>query len=143
MRGVSISRPRNEAGPSLFGSPVQSRDAKWERLFDGIPGQGFEVHGLWHGVRVHSGRTTVFPRQAVQERTQTMQELKGQASGGAWGHLARTVARAWARENGDPDKLLAMRERDHGAVSTDARAAGAVPRMVPARAARRERLIIL
>ncbi len=58
-------------------------------------------------------------------------------------NFARAVARAFTGEDGDPDELLAMRERDHGAVPADARTAGVMPRMFPAGAARRERLIIL
>src|ERR1019366_3181380 len=138
--GCKSPAPRCEPDPSLFGSPVQSRDAEWERLFNGIPGQGFEVHRLWHGFRVHSGRTAVLPRQAVQERTQTLQELQRQASSSRWSYVARTVARALVREDGDPDELLAVRERDHGAVPADARTAGSVPRVLSARAAGRERL---
>ena len=101
------------------------------------------MYGLWHGFRVHSGRTVVFPRQAIQERAQTLQELQGQASSSAWSYDTRTVARAFLREDGDPDELFAVRERDYGAVPADARKAGAVPRMLSAGAAGRERLIIL
>jgi DNA-directed RNA polymerase subunit RPC12/RpoP len=56
---------------------------------------------------------------------------------------SRTVARAFVREDGDPDELFAVRERDYGAVPADARKAGAVPRMLSAGAAGRERLIII
>src|SRR5450759_1100232 len=141
--GDVISCPRCEPEPSLFGSPVQSRDAEWERLFNGIPGQGIKVHRLWHGFRVHGRGTVVLPRQAVQERTQTLQELQGQASRRGWSYVALARARAFVREDGDPDELFAMRERDHGSVSADARTAGAVPRVFSAGAATGERLIIL
>ena len=90
-----------------------------------------------------AGEQLVFPRQAVQERTQTLQELQGQASGGAWRYDPRTVARAFVREDGDPDELFAVRERNYGAVPSDARTAGAVPRVFSAGTAGRERLIIL
>jgi len=145
MRGTKISCPRCEPDPSLFGSPVQSRDAEWERLSNGIPGQVFEMHGLWNGFCVHSRRTTVLPRQEVHQRTQTLQELQGQAGSGARNCFARSLlARfriAWIfagileLENRDSDQLFPMRERDHRAVPADPRAAGAVPRVLSAGAA--------
>ena len=54
--------------------------------------------------------------------------------------IARPVARAFIREDGNADELFAVRERDYGSVPADARASGAVSRMLPARAAGRERL---
>src|SRR5579864_7103935 len=42
---------------------------------NGIPGQDVEVHRLRGGLRLYVRGADVFPRQAVQERTQTVQEL--------------------------------------------------------------------
>ena len=56
---------------------------------------------------------------------------------------ARAVARAFVREDRDPDEMLAMRERNHGAVPADAGKAGSVPRVFSAGAAGGQRLIIV
>jgi len=119
---------------------VQSRDAEWESLLNGIPGQDSEVHRLWHGFRVHSGWTAVLPRQVIQERAEALQELQRQAGGSPWSRITRAVAGSLVYENGDPDKLLAVWERDHGSVPAHARTAGTVSWVLSARAAGRERL---
>jgi len=103
---------------------------------NGIPGQSIKVRGLWYGVRVYSWRTVVFPRQAIQERTETLQELQKQAGRRA----GRWNSRAYVRQDGDADELLAVRQGDDSAVSSDAGTAGAVPRMLSAGPARCERL---
>jgi len=105
---------------------------------NGIPGQSIEVRGLWYGVRVYSWRTVVFPRQTIQERTEALQELQGQAGcrAGRWN------SGPYVREDGDADELLAVRQRDNSAVPADPRATGVVPRMLSASSARCERLKI-
>ena len=113
---------------------VQGQRGMGAPLHDGIPRQGYKVRGLWHGVCVHSRGTIVFPRQAVQERTETLQELQSQAGCRGRGRFSRALA----DENRDADELLAVRQGDDGAVSSYARTAGAVPGVFSARAARRE-----
>ena len=78
-----------------------------------------------------AGEQLVLPRQAVQERTQTLQELQGQ-TGDVLELVARAVARAFIHEDGDADELFAVWQRDHGAVPADPGTTGAVPRVFSA-----------
>ncbi len=61
----------------------------------GIPGQGSEVYRLRRRLRVHSWRTAVLPRQTVQERTQTLQSLQGQAGVHGGSHAGRATIQRW------------------------------------------------
>src|SRR5579883_2594858 len=45
-------------------------------ILNGIPGQDVAVRGLWGRIRFYRRGAVVFPRQAVQERTQTLQILQ-------------------------------------------------------------------
>ena len=46
---------------------------------DGVPGQDAQLRGLRHGVHLDGGRAALLRRQELQERTETVQELQGQA----------------------------------------------------------------
>src|ERR1700723_2323063 len=65
-----------------------------------------------------------------------MQELKREAGLQPGIRFSRSLV----CENGNPHKLLAVRQRNDGTVSSDPRATGALSRMFPAGAARSERL---
>ena len=83
-----------------------------------------------------AGEQLFLLRQAVQKRTQTLQELQGETGRGAG-----RCARAAVRQDRDSDQLFAMRQGDDGTISSDPGAAGAVPGMFSAETASRKRLI--
>src|SRR5215471_2746114 len=95
---------------------------------DGIPGQSVEVYRLRVGLYLHRGRTTFLPRQAVQERTQTLQDLQGKA------HFCSGCSGCWAssQQNRDPDDLLAVRQGNYCPVQTNPRTARFLPGMFSA-----------
>ena len=90
-----------------------------------------------------AGEQLFFHDKQFKNEPKRCKNCKGKRVAVRWSYVARTVARAFVREDGDPDELLAVRERNHGAVPADTRTSGAVPRVLSARAAGRERLIIL
>ena len=89
-----------------------------------------------------AGEQLFFHDKQFKNEPKRCKNCKGKRVAVLGASVARTVARAFVREDGDPDELLAVRERNHGAVPADTRTSGAVPRVLSARAAGRERLII-
>jgi hypothetical protein len=63
-----------------------------------------------------AGEQLVLPGQAVQERTQTLQELQGQA-----GRCAGKGPRAYVHEDGNADELLTVRQGNNRSVPSDTR----------------------
>jgi hypothetical protein len=134
--GCAGARAHSRAGEtsrSFSGDgPARGDRLKGSISDNGIPGQDVDVPRLWRRVRLHRRRTTVLLRQALQERTQTVQELQGKAcvhSGSGHG------AGAGERAGGDTDQLLAVRQRNHGAIPANAGTPGFLPGMLPAAAA--------
>jgi len=60
-----------------------------EHFLNGISGQAVTVHGLWRELYIHCGGTIIFSGQAVQEPSQTMQDLQDQTTGGFRRDLAK------------------------------------------------------
>ena len=89
-----------------------------------------------------AGEQLFFHDKQFKNEPKRCKNCKGKRVAVLGSHVARTVARAFVCQDGNPDELLAVRERNHGAVPADARTAGAVPRVFSAGAAGRERLII-
>ena len=85
---------------------------------NGIPGQGTEVRRLWNRFYFHGRGATVFSRQTVQERAQTLQGVQSEACFGAW-RGTRARRQQYVREGGNSHHVFAMREGNHGALQAD------------------------
>jgi hypothetical protein len=93
--------------------------------FFGEAGHGFhrshiEVYRLRRRVRIHGRRAGFLPRQAIQERSQALQAVQGEA-----------------RERGrtgsfrDADRVFGVQDGDDGSVQADAGQTCAVPLVFP------------
>ena len=82
----------------------------------GIYRQSFDVQRLRSRVCLYRRRAAFFPRQAVQERTQALQAVQGEAR-----------SRRLQGAPGDPNQLLAVRRGNDGSLQAHPRQAGVVP----------------
>ncbi len=87
-----------------------------------------------------AGEQLFFHDKQFKNEPKRCKNCKGKRVAVLGSALARCVTRAFLREDGDADELFAVRQGDDGSVSSDPGASGAVPRMLSAGAAGRERL---
>src|SRR5664279_5931613 len=84
----------------------------------GIPGQGSEVYRLRRRLRVYGWGTAVLPRQTVQERTQTLQRLQGQAGVYVGSHPLGQLS-----QGGNADEFFGLWQGNHCTVQAQPRTA--------------------